>query len=437
MTRAYNKLNIAIIGTGVTGRSCAQYLLEQGAIIHMFDTRPAMKNDITFDIEWGEIAENRLLDFDLVVVSPGVSLQLPAIQHAQNRGVEVVGDVEIFARENQNPVIAITGSNGKSTVVSLLGAIFEQANVPASVIGNIGTPVLQAWQAVANQPEHWLLMELSSFQLESTSSLNAQAAVILNISEDHLDRHVTMTAYESAKKRIFKHANHCIVNRSDAKLAPAQTPEMTFGLEKTELGMSWDPVSQHILYKGKPFVDMHLCHLKGEHNVLNIQAASLLALTAGIAHQHIVDAVVSFTGLPHRFQRIGKQLNAVWINDSKATNPGAALASIDAARHQTEGRLVVILGGDAKGVDLDVMHANIQQKVDYVVALGRDGRAFLSMNANSVYVDSMQQAVDVAAAIVDRGDTVLLAPACASLDMFKNFEQRGDSFAQAVEALVA
>lgn len=434
----YAEMKIAIIGTGITGRSCAQFLHAEGAHVHMFDTRAPLATDISYPVEWGAIDVSRLIAFELIVVSPGVSLATPAIQAAMEAGIDVVGDVELFARENRNPVIAVTGSNGKSTVVSLLGAIFNSAGLNASVVGNIGTPVLQAWQAVKDNTEHCLIMELSSFQLESTRSLRANAAVILNISEDHLDRHNTMTEYTAAKRQIFNHAEQCIVNRDDQYIAAFQPNKaLTFGLSESGVGMSWDAARQVILYNGKDCIDVSKCSMYGEHNVLNMQAATLLALSAGVGKDAIQKALQTFTGLPHRYQRIATHHSVRWINDSKATNPGAAMASISAARHQTDGRLVVILGGDAKGADLNSMRQQIQRDVDYVVALGKDGRVFLDMNDNSVYVDSMLQAVRVADAIAKSNDTVLLAPACASLDMYTNFEHRGDAFVEAVEALAA
>lgn len=429
--------NIAVIGAGLTGQSVVRFAVAQGARVSVFDTRDTVADELGFDVHCGVIEPQQLLEFDYVVVSPGVGLNLPALQHAKAHGVEVIGDVELFARFNPVPVIAVTGSNGKSTVVSLLGAMFAEAKVKAQVLGNIGTPVLDALSDQQNLPG-WFILELSSFQLETVRSLQPRVAAILNISEDHLDRHGTMQDYVGAKANILSNAQTTVLNRQDRWLENMFGDNTrSFGLDVTGTDMAWNNATQQILLNGTGFIDYGACHLHGEHNVANIQAAALIALSAGLPSAAIKQAAVNFVGIAHRYQRVDAHGATLWINDSKATNPGAALASIAAARRQTRGKLIVILGGDSKGADLNILSSVLQQHVDYVIAIGRDGRQFLNMQSDSVYVDSMQQAVTVAAVIAGIDDTVLLAPACASLDMFRNYQERGESFVRAVKAVAA
>ncbi|WP_100643089.1 UDP-N-acetylmuramoyl-L-alanine--D-glutamate ligase [Alteromonas facilis] len=429
--------HIAIIGAGLTGQSCARYLRQQGASLTIFDTRDSGAIGTNETIIWGAVAEDALVGFDMVVVSPGVSLQTTAIQNALDNGVPVVGDIELFVQANDVPLIAVTGSNGKSTVVSLIGHIFKQAGLKAEVIGNIGRPALDALSANANEPLDWYVLELSSFQLESTHSLKANIASVLNITEDHLDRHRTMEAYRAAKMRIYDGATHCIVNRDDPLCRTAQIDHaITFALSPSPVGMSWNAANQKIYHNGVAVIDYSRCQLIGEHNVLNVQVAYLITYLAGIESKTISAAIEQFKGIAHRYERVASASDVIWINDSKATNPGAALASIKAAKQQAIAELIVIVGGDAKGADMSVL-ADALADVKYVVALGRDGRQFLSMQPNSVYVDSLQQAVKIASAMAQPNDIVLLAPACASLDMFENYQQRGDVFASAVQEVAA
>lgn len=435
----YNNVKIAVIGAGITGQSCVRYLTSKGAKVTVFDTRQRSHN--VLHVLWGEIEIDRLLNFSLIVVSPGVSLSTPAICKAIAAGIKVVGDVELFARENSVPAIGITGSNGKSTVVSLLGEIFSEAEFNVCVSGNIGTPVLNTLTDIStgqSKKYDWYVLELSSFQLESTFSLNLDIACILNLSEDHLDRHGNMTEYRAAKQRIYAHANNRIICRDEPLLAYSrQDDTLTFGLSSSSVGMSWEPSTQTIIYQGEAFLHFADCQLSGLHNILNIQAASLIAIQAGIGFESILSAVKRFSGLPHRYQSLSTTDKINWINDSKATNPGATNVSLRTAISDTQGRLILIVGGDAKQADLSILKEQIVNSVSYLIALGKDGRQFMPLAQRAIYVDSMTQAVNVAATTAMPGDTVLLSPACASLDMFENFEHRGNCFVAAVEASVA
>jgi UDP-N-acetylmuramoylalanine--D-glutamate ligase len=247
-----------------------------------------------------------------------------------------------------------------------------------------------------------------------------------------------MQSYVAAKQRIFNNAKCKIVCRDDAATSTMQEDlHLTFGLSRSAQGMSWDEERQVITHNGQDFIDFKACTLSGLHNVLNIQAASLIALQAGIGKENIVAAAQSFEGLSHRYQVVESADNITWINDSKATNPGATKVSLEAAKSDTQGQLILIAGGDAKQADLSELNKLISDSVHYLIAIGKDGRLLMENATRSVYVDSMLDAVKVAKAIARDGDTVLLSPACASLDMFNNFEHRGSCFMDAVEGLVA
>ncbi|MBT0585523.1 UDP-N-acetylmuramoyl-L-alanine--D-glutamate ligase [Alteromonas oceanisediminis] len=435
---------VAIIGAGMTGISCVRFLTQHNVNVSVFDTRSAFDVDIQTEVQWGPLPPEALLNFDIVVVSPGVSLTLPALVNAMERGIDVIGDIELFARFNQVPTIGVTGSNGKSTVVSLLGAILSAAGKHPCVSGNIGTPVLDTLLCSASDTHpsakdyDFYVLELSSFQLESTTSLALDVAAVLNVSEDHLDRHHNMANYTAAKQRIWNGAKRIVSNRQDNHtIASGASPDDTFGLDYSSRGMAWRETDQTILYHGQPFIDFAKCKLEGLHNVLNIQAAALLALAVGIDANVIENAVCAFDGLSHRYQTVVQQAGVRWINDSKATNPGAARVSIMGARAQTQGKLIVVMGGDGKGADLSALKPLLEDAVDYLITLGVDGKVIMALVDNSVYVDNMQQAVNVAKRVACSGDTVLLSPACASIDMFRNYAHRGDSFAAAVAEVAA
>lgn len=427
--------SIAVIGAGLTGQSCVRFLLDQGVHPDVYDTRAEREIPIDVPVLWGSIATSALMDYDLIIVSPGVSLQLPAIQAAREQDIEIIGDIELFCQHTTSRLVAVTGSNGKSTVVSLVHSIFKQAGYSVELVGNIGRPALDALKG--SQPD-WFILELSSFQLETTDNLNAAIAAILNITEDHLDRHGTMDAYAEAKYRILNGAKTAILNRDDQRLQSCDAAQrLTFGLSACPNEMHYSAEENSIFCGEELIVRMDRCGLKGLHNVLNIQAAALIAIQAGIEIKDIRSAVEQFEGIAHRFESVESSDSRVWINDSKATNVGAAIASIEAARATTQGQLILIAGGDAKGADLQTLESTVQTHVDYLIAMGKDGRELMPMLSKSVFVDSIQQAVDVARKVSGNGDTVLLAPACASLDMFENYQHRGAEFVSAVQGVAA
>ncbi|WJG08730.1 UDP-N-acetylmuramoyl-L-alanine--D-glutamate ligase [Aliiglaciecola sp. LCG003] len=424
--------HVVVVGLGLTGQSCVRFLQSQGAKVTAMDTNPnkAMPEDVT--LLTGEFDQGVLCSADMVVLSPGIDPRIGAVQGAISAGIEVIGDVELFARFNTIPVIAITGSNGKSTVTSLVAEILNCAGIKALMGGNIGTPVLELLHADAE----YLVLELSSFQLETLSSLAPVSATILNVTEDHLDRHLTLANYSDAKQRIYHQAKYKIANRDDSQTWPQDyQPQLSFGLTQSDEGLSWDAQNNAILRNGLPLIVPVKSTLSGSHNMLNIQAAIACVLPLGIKVQAINLALGQFRGLSHRFELVSQFNHVRWINDSKATNVGATIAAIQSLANRSAGKLILIAGGDGKNADFTELQGTLLNDVDLVITLGKDGRTIAGLKPGSVEVASLEEAVAFAAKLVEKDDVVLLSPACASLDMFDNYQHRGEVFKQSVLAL--
>ncbi|MFA3792223.1 UDP-N-acetylmuramoyl-L-alanine--D-glutamate ligase [Aliiglaciecola sp. SL4] len=421
-------MQVVVVGLGLTGKSCVSFLQDQGANVIGMD-RNAVELPSGIQTLSGDFNLEVLLNADLVVLSPGVNPHGTEIQNAVKAGVEVIGDVELFARFNTLPVIAITGSNGKSTVTCLVTEMLNCAGMKAQMGGNIGTPVLDLLQCDAE----YLVLELSSFQLELLHSLKPVCATILNVSEDHIDRHLTFMAYADAKKRVFQNAKHTIANRDDVKTWPQNyLPKYSFGFSNSPVGISWDAQTKTILADGEEFISAQQCALQGLHNILNIQAAIACVLPLGVKQPAIARAVSLFTGLPHRFQLVSDHQNVRWINDSKATNIGATIAALQSLKNRGSSKLILIAGGDGKKANFTELQPMLLSDVDLLITLGKDGREIASLKPGSIEVADLLEAVTFANNIVESGDIVLLSPACASLDMFDNYQHRGEVFKQSV-----
>lgn len=433
-----------IVGLGATGLSCARFLSLRGVDVAVTDSRehpPALASlqeelpDVAlflggFDAGAFERAER-------IVVSPGVSMQEPLIQAAQQRGIELIGDIELFAQNVSAPVIAITGSNGKSTVTTLVGLMAGRAGRDVRVGGNLGTPALDLIQEY--EPDLYVL-ELSSFQLETTHALSCVAASVLNISPDHLDRYASIDDYAGAKQRIFAAAEVQVVNRDDvhaASLAGADSAAIDFGLGepqgrnfgiRTRDGEEWMVQGLNYLM---PVAELRM---SGRHNLANALAALSLGTAAALPMQSMLQALRDFHGLEHRTQWVGEYRGVHWFNDSKATNTGATLAAIQGF----DGPLIVIAGGQGKGADFSELAAAVDARVKLVLLFGEaagDMSAALQGRTQIETVTDMNMAVRRAAAEAVAGDTVLLSPACASFDMFRGYAHRGEVFMQAVREL--
>jgi UDP-N-acetylmuramoylalanine--D-glutamate ligase len=378
---------------------------------------------------------------DELIVSPGVALAEPLIQAAIQRGVSVLGDIELFAQAAQAPVIAVTGSNGKSTVVSLLGEMARCAGLRAAVGGNLGEPVLELLD-----PEAELyVLELSSFQLETTYSLHPAAAVVLNVSPDHMDRYADVEAYAEAKARIYAGAQVGVINRDDPRVAAMSDRAATqlgfsagapqgddYGIEERD-GGAW-------LMRGKrPLLPADRLLLKGGHNLANALAALALGEVAGLPMEAMLQGLRQFRGLAHRSEWVAERAGVAWYNDSKGTNVGASIAALRGLQAvHGAGKALLIAGGDCKGADFSALAPVVAQTCRAVVLIGRDApvlHSALAQVADIRRAESLREAVEICARLARSGDFVLLSPACASFDMFKGFEHRGEVFMEQVRGL--
>ena len=437
-----------VVGLGKSGMSLVRFLAQQGVRFAVADTRANPPELATLqrdypqvEVRCGELDVEFLCRATELYVSPGLALATPALQQAAARGVQMSGDIELFARHAKAPIVAITGSNAKSTVTELVGEMAKAAGKKVAVGGNLGTPALDL---LADDVELYV-MELSSFQLETTHSLNAEVATCLNVSEDHMDRYSGMQTYHLAKHRIFRGARQVVVNRDDALSRPLQADQLpcwTFGLSKPDFkgfGLIEEAGEKSLAFQFDALLPVRELKIRGAHNQSNALAALALGHAVGLPFAAMLEALKHFTGLAHRCQWVGELRGAHYYDDSKATNVGAALAAIEGLGADINGKLLLIAGGDGKGADFSALRVPVAHYCRAVVLLGRDAARLaeaLDGAAVQVRVNSLEEAVAQCAALAQPGDAVLLSPACASLDMFKNFEERGRLFAQAVGGLI-
>lgn len=434
----YQGKKVVIIGLGMTGLSCVDFFMARGVTPRVMDTRvaPAGLDKLPEAVERyvGGLNEDWLLTADLIVASPGIALAHPSLSAAADAGVEIVGDIELFCREAQAPIIAITGSNGKSTVTSLVGEMAKAAGLNVGVGGNIGLPALMLLD-----PERELyVLELSSFQLETTSSLRAAAATILNVTEDHMDRYpLGLQQYRAAKLRVYENARACIVNADDALTMPVRGADdrcISFGVDVGDYHLNRQQGETWLRVKGEKVLNVKEMKISGQHNYSNALAALALADAAGLPRASSLKALTTFTGLAHRFQLVLEHNGVRWINDSKATNVGSTEAALNGLH--LDGTLYLLLGGDGKSADFTPLSRYLTGDNVRLYCFGRDGAQLAALRPDvAVQTKTMEQAMRQIAPQVVAGDMVLLSPACASLDQFKNFEQRGDIFARLAKEL--
>jgi UDP-N-acetylmuramoylalanine--D-glutamate ligase len=445
-----NKPFFMVMGLGKTGLSVARYLRRKKNHFVMADTRPNPEGLDDFEAEFPDVEvflesfPSSLFDNLLAIIcSPGVALDLPFMQTALNKNIPIYGDIECFAREVNGPVIAITGTNGKSTVTTLVGEMAFAAGRSVAVAGNIGKPVLDLLDNGVDY-DLWVL-ELSSFQLDLTHSLAPIAATILNVSSDHLDRHHSLQSYIAAKQRAYHQAQVTIYNRADSQTIPIegghQHEMISFGLDAPMEG-HWGLLrcgEQSYLACGhQKLLSVDDVKIKGRHNWENALAACALAQAAGIDSQYMAAVLKTFPGLPHRAQWV-RTINGVdWINDSKGTNIGATCSAISGIGDSMHGKLVLIAGGQGKGADFSELRAPIAAHVRSLVLIGADADKMehaLGSVVDVLRAPSLEEAVRLANLQAVPGDVVMLSPACASLDMFHDFNERGEVFMSAVNAL--
>ncbi|WP_350261527.1 UDP-N-acetylmuramoyl-L-alanine--D-glutamate ligase [Pantoea sp. BJ2] len=434
----YRGRKVVIIGLGITGLSCVDFFLAQGVTPRVMDTRvsPPGLDKLPASVERyvGGINSDWLLASDLIIASPGIALAHPALSEAADAGIEIIGDIELFCREAQAPIVAITGSNGKSTVTTLVGEMARAAGWQVGVGGNIGLPAL----TLLKSPAQLYVLELSSFQLETTHSLKAAAATILNLTEDHMDRYpLGMQQYRAAKLRIYENASVCVVNADDGMTMPVRGVDqrcVSFGINLGDYHLNQQQGSTWLRAKGEKVLNTDEMTLVGQHNYTNALAALALADAVNIPRASSLKALTTFTGLAHRFQLVHEAHGVRWINDSKATNVGSTEAALNGL--QVKGTLWLLLGGDGKSADFSPLARYLQGDNVKLFCFGRDGDALAALRPEiATRTETMQQAMTQIAAQVKAGDMVLLSPACASLDQFRNFEQRGDQFAQLAREL--
>ncbi len=435
-----------IVGLGKTGLSCVRYLSDQGREIAVADSRQAPPGLDELKAGWpdvpvylGAFDPELFSGFNELVVSPGIGVAEPAIAQAAENGARIRGDIDLFAEAADAPILAITGSNGKTTVTTLVGEMARAAGRKVEVGGNIGTPALD----LLGRGADLYVLELSSFQLETTDELNALAATVLNVSDDHMDRYPNKMAYFQAKQRIFRGCQNAVVNLDDALSTPMARDNLRFlcfGFHRVNpetFSTRDDDQGTWITFGFDNLLLASELKLMGQHNLSNVMAALALGHAVGLPMEGMLEVARHFPGLPHRCEFI-RQLDGVdYINDSKGTNVGASVAAIESLA-PADGKVVLIAGGEGKGADFSPLEAPALLHCRAVVLIGRDAGQIAEALGNGVdqhRAQTLADAVALARSLAQPGDRVLLSPACASFDMFRDYGDRGDQFRALVEAL--
>ena len=441
---ATSKADNLVFGLGITGMSVARYLKRNSIEALFIDSRsePPGLDELhellpDADVTLGENATVQLTNINRIVASPGVADSEPMLTVARKAGIDVVSDIELFAQDAEAPIVAVTGSNGKSTVTTLLALMCDAAGMTALAGANLGEPALDL--LLQDKPDFYVL-ELSSFQLQRTDTLPAKVAVLLNVSADHLDWHESEKNYRNAKYRIFRNAAAAVIGRNDpdiAKHVGKGTRIVSFGLDEPEdghYGLREEDGSEFLARGDQLLLATSELALVGRHNQLNALAALAAGELMELDLSAMLQVLAEFPGLPHRMQLVASRKGVDFINDSKATNVGAAVASVESIG----GFIVLIAGGESKGGDFDKLSNALSDRFRAAVLIGNDADQIadaLADNAPVVIASDINDAVEQAAGYAEPGDTVLLAPGCASFDQFPNYMARGDAFAAAVQGL--
>ncbi len=433
-----------IVGLGLTGMSCARHLARCGMPFAVIDTRPAPPHLAEFknafpgiEVSLGQLDEVLLDKATDIILSPGIPLQTPAIQKQIALGKPVIGDIELFAQAVNSSVIAITGTNAKSTVTTLVGEMAETAGVKVKVGGNLGTPALDL---ITEEAELYVL-ELSSFQLETVTSLKPAVATVLNITPDHMDRYASFQDYIAAKKRVYQHCQVAVCNRDDVLTDHNAIKKFNFTLQQpkdNEFGLLHQNGDVYLAHAGQALLPVSDLPVAGKHYQANALAALAIGYGYGLSMDAMIKTLKTFKGLPHRCELVRKRNGVSWYNDSKGTNVGATLAAIEGLGSDIKGKLVIIAGGVGKSADFSPLVLSIEKYAKSVVLIGEAAPLLAALIGDRVdvqFAKSMEEAVLLSDKIAASGDGVLLSPACASFDMFKNFEHRGQVFSEAVRGL--
>jgi UDP-N-acetylmuramoylalanine--D-glutamate ligase len=424
---------VLVLGLGDTGLSIAHWVQREGGTPRVADTRlsPPRKKDYHGELRTGPFSAALLEGVDLVCISPGLPPDEPVVMEARRRQIPIVGDVELFAWQNKSKVLAITGTNGKTTVTALTGHLLRSAGVDCEVAGNIGPAVLDALMKRKSAPAVWVL-ELSSYQLETTWSLAPHAAAVLNLTEDHLDRYAALENYGAAKARIFQGDGVQILNRDDPRVLAMALPgrrQVTFGLDTHS---DWCIRNGALARGSETVIDAAALPIHGWHNAANALAACALVSTMNLSLDALAAGLKTFKGLPHRLELVGTRGGVEWYDDSKGTNVGATIAALKGLSKPT----ILILGGEGKGQDFSPLAPVVAQFAAHVLLIGRDAPVIEKVIPGE-RCGSLEEAVQRAARLARPGEAVLLSPACASFDMFRDYRHRGEAFAAAVRGLPA
>lgn len=437
-----------IVGLGATGLSCARYLKAQGIPFAVTDTRENPPQLADFQNSYPEVEislgklDRALLDKAAkIIISPGLSLREPVIAEQVARGKSVIGDIELFAQAVKVPVIAITGTNAKSTVTTLVGKMAEEAGYQAEAGGNLGIPALDL---LNKQPApNLFVLELSSFQLETTHSLKAKVATVLNITPDHMDRYVDLADYQAAKHRIYQHCDVAVCNHDDPLTENTTAPrKIYFTLntpQQNEFGLIRKDGDIFLAFENDCLLATSELPVMGKHYQANALASLAIGYGFGLPMDAMLKVLREFKGLPHRCQYVRERNGVRWYNDSKGTNVGATQAAIEGLGSEIKGKLILILGGVGKKADFTTLVPAVAQYCRHVVLIGEAANEIAQAIGNRVpvsFATSMDEAVLQCDAAAQIGDSVLLSPACASFDMFKHYEHRGDVFTGIVEKMV-
>lgn len=437
-----------IIGLGKTGISCLRHLHHRNIKPIIIDSRtnPPGLAELNRDFpntpyHIGSFDTDLLHKASVLIVSPGVSLQEPILLNLLAQGIPTIGDIELFSQSASAPIVAITGSNGKSTVTTLVDAMAKNAGRNVRTGGNLGLPALDLLDTAADL----YVLELSSFQLETTYSLNPTAATVLNISPDHMDRYGELNNYIQAKQRIFINCVTAIINRDDPTSYCStvnQTEQLTpknisFGLD-TPNDNNFGIIDNYIALGNQKLLPLSAVKMQGLHQIANALAALALGTAVDLPLDSMLTTLTTFPGLPHRCQLVATINDISWYNDSKGTNTGATKAAIEGLGANIPNKLILIAGGLGKNADFTVLQKSVAEYVRTIILIGQDAPLIaqaLNTHSNILHATSMQHAVELARMAAKPGDTVLLSPACASYDMFDNFEHRGTVFTEAILAM--